>query len=58
MRLMKRFFDISLLLICIPVLLLPGIIISFIIKKQKISSPRKDEKTLDGEIVENKKDEL
>ena len=34
------------------------IIISFIIKKQKISSPRKDEKTLDGEIVENKKDEL
>ncbi len=34
------------------------ILISFLVKKQNISSRPEDKKTLDGEIVEDKKDEL
>jgi UPF0716 protein FxsA len=34
------------------------ILISFLVKKQNISSRQEDKKTLDGEIVEDKKDEL
>ena len=34
------------------------ILISFLIKKQNISSKQEDKKTLDGEIIEDKKDEL
>jgi len=34
------------------------ILISFFIKKQNVSSKQEDRKTLDGEIIEDKKDEL
>ena len=34
------------------------ILISFLITKQNISSKQEDKKTLDGEIIEDKKDEL
>ena len=34
------------------------ILISFLVKKQNISNGQKDKKTLDGEIIEDKKDEL
>ena len=34
------------------------ILISFLVKKQNISSRQEDKKTLDGEIIEDKKDEL
>ena len=34
------------------------ILISFLVKKQNISSGQEDKKTLDGEIIEDKKDEL
>ena len=35
-----------------------NILISFLVKKQNISNGQKDKKTLDGEIIEDKKDEL
>ena len=34
------------------------ILISFLVKKQNISNRQEDKKTLDGEIIEDKKDEL
>ena len=34
------------------------ILISFLVKKKNISSRQEDKKTLDGEIIEDKKDEL
>ena len=34
------------------------ILISFLVKKQNISKRQEDKKTLDGEIIEDKKDEL
>ena len=34
------------------------ILISFLVKKQNISNGQEDKKTLDGEIIEDKKDEL
>ena len=34
------------------------ILISFLVKKKNISSEQEDKKTLDGEIIEDKKDEL
>ena len=34
------------------------ILISFLVKKKNISSVQEDKKTLDGEIIEDKKDEL
>ena len=34
------------------------ILINFLVRKQNISSRQEDKKTLDGEIVEDKKDEL
>ena len=34
------------------------ILISFFVKKQNISSNQENSKTLDGEIIEDKKDEL
>ena len=34
------------------------ILISFFVKKQNISNRQEDKKTLDGEIIEDKKDEL
>ena len=34
------------------------ILISFLVKKQNISSRQEDKKTLDGEIIEDRKDEL